>query len=225
MAISFYWDREVGANPWVSWEKKQFHIDNAATVKLHLAFADKSAPLTKEFSTPQAICAVHWTSESQQAPRHTQGIFLFRVERSEGTTALGGQKVWMVTLQEGQSFWNGNGEKLETSRWTESQSCIWRVSGLLGGYKPAIGLHGIRQNWHYNILFSCGIIENNLNRCILKDLIYIEWFRWFCRGVLFIKEPKQTLLCLIYWSRMIVTGSSFWTQILHVSSDKFHYYT
>lgn len=74
------WAREVGANPWVSWEKKQFHIDNAATLKLHLAFADKSVPVTKEFSTPQAICTVHWTSESQQAPRHTQGIFLFRVE-------------------------------------------------------------------------------------------------------------------------------------------------
>lgn len=55
----FLWAREVGANPWVSWEKKQFHIDNATTVKLHLAFADKSASVTKEFSTPQAICAVH----------------------------------------------------------------------------------------------------------------------------------------------------------------------
>lgn len=49
-------------------------------MKLHLAFADKSAPVTEEFSTPQAICVVHWTSESQQAPRRTQGIFLFRVE-------------------------------------------------------------------------------------------------------------------------------------------------
>lgn len=69
-----------GANPRVSWEKKQFHLDNAATVKLHLAFADKSTPVTEEFSTPQAICAVHWTSESQQAPRHTQGIIPFRAE-------------------------------------------------------------------------------------------------------------------------------------------------
>lgn len=76
----FLWDGKVGANPWVSWEKKQFHIDNAAMMKLHLAFADKSTPVTEEFSTPQAIWAVHWTSESQQAPRHTQGIFLFRVE-------------------------------------------------------------------------------------------------------------------------------------------------
>lgn len=51
--------RADGENPEVSWEKKQFHIDNAATTELHLAFADKSVPVTKEFSTPQAICAVH----------------------------------------------------------------------------------------------------------------------------------------------------------------------
>lgn len=50
---------KVGVNPWVSWEKKQFHIDNVSMVKLHLAFADKSVRVTKEFSTPQAICAVH----------------------------------------------------------------------------------------------------------------------------------------------------------------------
>lgn len=74
------WAQADGENPEVSWEKKQFHIDNAATTELHLAFADKSVPVTKEFSTPQAICAVHWTSESQQAPRHTRGIFVIMVE-------------------------------------------------------------------------------------------------------------------------------------------------
>lgn len=67
-------------NPQVSWEKKQFHIDNVATTELHLAFADKSVPVTKEFSTPRAICAIHWTSESQQAPRHTRGIFVITAE-------------------------------------------------------------------------------------------------------------------------------------------------
>lgn len=36
-------------------EKKQFHIDNSAMVKLHLVLADKSTPVTEEFSTPQAI--------------------------------------------------------------------------------------------------------------------------------------------------------------------------
>lgn len=51
--------RADGENPQVSWEKKQFHIDNAATTELHLAFADKNVPVTKEFSTPRAICAVH----------------------------------------------------------------------------------------------------------------------------------------------------------------------
>lgn len=100
------WAREVGANPLVSWEKKQFHIDNAATVKLHLAFADKSVPVTKEFSTPQAICAVHWTSESHNRhPDTFRGSFCSGW-RAEGITVMGGQKVWMVTLHRGKSFRN-----------------------------------------------------------------------------------------------------------------------
>lgn len=67
----FQWARKEGANHWVFRKKKQFHIDNATMVKLHLAFADKSTHVTEEFSTPRAICAVHWTSESQQASRRS----------------------------------------------------------------------------------------------------------------------------------------------------------
>lgn len=118
------WARKVGANPWVSWEKKQFHIDNAATVKLHLAFADKSAPVTKEFSTPQAICAVHWTSESQQAPRHTRGIFLFRVE-GWGNHSTG----WAKGLD---SYAPGRAEFLEWE-W-------WEVRDPKVNWKPVISL-------------------------------------------------------------------------------------
>ncbi len=70
--------------------------------------------------------------ELQRANRHPdtlRGSFCSGW-RAEGTTAMGGQKVWMVTLQEGQSFWNGSGEKLETRRWTESQSFVWHVTSF-----------------------------------------------------------------------------------------------
>lgn len=43
--------------------------------------------MTKEFSTPRAICAVHWTSESQQAPRHTRGGSLWSWWRAKGAAA------------------------------------------------------------------------------------------------------------------------------------------
>lgn len=104
-----------GANPRVSWEKKQFHLDNAATVKLHLAFADKSTPVTEEFSTPQAISLFIELQRANRHPDTLKGSFRSG-RRAEGTTALGGQKASVVTLQKGQSFWNGSGVESETPR-------------------------------------------------------------------------------------------------------------
>lgn len=75
--------------------------------------------------------------ELQRANRHPdtlRGSFCSGW-RCEGTTVLGGQKVWMVMLQEEQNLWNGSGERLETPRWTESQSFFRPVTSLFRRYK------------------------------------------------------------------------------------------
>ena len=61
--------------------------------------------------------------ELQRANRHQDTLrrSCCSGRRAGGTSVLGGQKVRRVTLQEGQSFWEGSGEKLKTPRLTQCQ--------------------------------------------------------------------------------------------------------
>ena len=72
--------------------------------------------MTEEFSTPWAICSVHRTSESLQAPRQSLETWLCWEEEGGGHH-WGGQKVWKgegggrIRDGRGLSFGKGAGVK------------------------------------------------------------------------------------------------------------------
>lgn len=68
------------------------------------------------------------------------------------------------------------------------------------------GLRDIDINW-----------RGDINKRISVETIIQEWSGLFCRKVLFVKQPKDALLCFINWSKMIEAGGLLCIHSLHVT--------
>lgn len=68
------------------------------------------------------------------------------------------------------------------------------------------GLRDIDINW-----------RGDINKRISVETIIQEWSGLFCRKVLFVKQPKDALLCFINWWRMIEAGGLLCIHSLHIT--------
>lgn len=73
------------------------------------------------------------------------------------------------------------------------------------------------KKWHCNTLwYEIKVIFTRWLEKLCLERLILEWLGWFCWGVHFIRQPKQNILCVINWSRVIIEYLLY-MQSLHVT--------